>query len=128
MNHRKEVRDEMKRIMAIALGLVLVTQAAVVWAESDPQESTVSQVGYGTGSVVGSVIYFPLKTTFCVLGGIGSIYTRIFVGPRSTHELTSLTCRGTWSITPSNLKGYESVTFIGDVPPYEGDLEAANWE
>ncbi|MFQ5846441.1 MAG: hypothetical protein ACE5IQ_02075 [Candidatus Methylomirabilales bacterium] len=112
----------MKRIAAILLGLLLVTQSTVLWAESDPHESTFEQVGLGTGSVVGSVVYFPLKTTFCLLGGVGSIYTRIFVGPRATHELVSLTCRGTWAITPATLKGQESVTFVGDVPPFEDDM------
>lgn len=119
----KREGKRMRRIMAIVVGLVLVAQSAVLWAESDPQESTLSQVGYGTGSVVGSAVYFPLKTTFCVLGGLGSIYTRIFVGPRATHELVSSTCRGTWAITPNTLKGEESVTFVGDVPPHPSDIE-----
>jgi len=119
----------MKRIVAIVVGFFLVAQSTVGLAKSD--ESTLEQIGVGTGSVVGSVIYFPLKTVFCVLGGVGSIYTRIFVGPKSTHELVSTTCRGTWSITPDNLRGNESVSFVGDVPPYGPDVpdvDDSNWQ
>lgn len=118
----------MKRIMAIVLGVLLVSQTALVWADSDPEESTLSQVGMGTGSVVGSVIYFPIKGVFCVLGGgLGSLYTSIFVGPRATHEVLSTTCRGTWAITPSTLRGQESVTFVGDVPPYGDTEDPQDW-
>ena len=118
----------MKRFMAIVLTLLLILPSTVSWADSDEQESTLSQLGVGTGSVVGSVIYFPIKAVFCGLGGLGSIYTRIFVGPRATHEMVSTSCRGTWAITPDTLRGEESVTFIGDVPPYEDDVDAVAWE
>ncbi len=114
----------MKRILGVVVGLALLAPTPLLWAESDPNQSTLAQIGYGTGAVVGSAVYFPLKTTFCVIGGLGSIYTRIFVGPRATHELVSSTCRGTWAITPRTLKGEESVTFVGDVPPYASDMEA----
>ena len=120
----------MKRIVAaVVLGLFLIAQTRLALAESD--ESTVEQIGLGTGSVVGSVIYFPFKTVFCVLGGVGSLYTRIFVGPRKTHEVVSTTCRGTWAITPDNLRGEKSVQFVGDVPPYGPevpDVDDSSWK
>jgi hypothetical protein len=125
---RKRRQKEMKRIVAILLGLFLLTQSTIGFANSD--ETTLEQIGLGTGSVVGSVIYFPFKTVFCVLGGVGSIYTRIFVGPKSTHELVSTTCRGTWAITPDTLRGKESVRFVGDVPSYGPDVpdvDDSNW-
>jgi hypothetical protein len=125
---RRLVKDHqggraMKRMAVVVLGLFLLIHAPGVWAQSGSTESTAAQIGYGTGSVVGSAIYFPVKATFCLLGGLGSIYTRIFVGPQTTHELVSLTCRGTWAVTPGTLKGEEGVEFIGDVPPYAADPE-----
>jgi hypothetical protein len=54
------------------LALTLLAQSAPSWAESNAQEGTLSQVGAGVGSVVGSAVYFPFKATFCILGGIGS--------------------------------------------------------
>lgn len=109
----------MKRTMAIVLGLLLVAHSAVVFADSDPEESTLSQVGVGTGSLVGSAVYFPVKGVLCAMGGVGTIYTSLFVGPRATHSLISSACRGTWVISPAVIKGEESVTFMGDVPPYD---------
>ncbi len=105
-----------KRIAAILIGLVLVALVVPVWADTGPDESTLEQIGIGTGSVVGSVVYFPVKASLCVLGGLSSIYTSLFVGPKTTHEVLSLTCRGNWAVSPHHLKGEESLTFIGDVP------------
>jgi len=105
-----------KRIAAILIGLALVALVVPVWADTGPDESTLEQIGIGTGSVVGSVVYFPVKASLCVLGGLSSIYTSLFVGPKTTHEVLSLTCRGNWAVSPHHLKGEESLTFIGDVP------------
>jgi len=106
----------MKRIGAILIGLALVARVVPVWADTSPNESTLEQIGYGTGSVVGSAVYFPVKASFCALGGLSSIYTSLFVGPKTTHEVLSLSCRGNWAVSPHHLKGEESLTFIGDVP------------
>ena len=106
----------MKRIVAIALGLVLLAQSTGSWAESGSEESTLAQIGYGTGSVVGSAVYFPFKAAFCILGGIGSGFTLIFAGPETADEVVSTTCRGTWAITPNVVRGKEPVKFVGDAP------------
>lgn len=106
----------MKRIAAILIGLALVARVAPVWADTSSNESTLEQIGVGTGSVIGSVVYFPLKATFCLGGGLTSLYTSLFVGPKTTHEVLSVSCRGNWAVSPQHLKGEESLTFIGDVP------------
>ncbi len=49
----------MKPVAALVLGLVLFAQSSRVWAKSGAEESTLEQMGYGTGSVVGSAVYFP---------------------------------------------------------------------
>jgi len=105
-----------KRIASILIGLALVARVMPVGADTSPEESTLEQIGIGTGSVVGSVVYFPVKASFCILGGLSSIYTSLFVGPKMTHEVLSLSCRGNWAVSPHHLKGEESLTFIGDVP------------
>ena len=118
----------MKQIMAILIGLALVAAWVPAWADTSPEESTLAQMGYGTGSVVGSAVYFPLKASFCAVGGLSSLYTMLFVGPKATHEVLSLTCRGNWVISPHHLKGEESVTFIGDVPGDDTPPSAPNVE
>ena len=103
-----------KGIVRIALGLtLLLAQSTAVWAESNGRESTLSQMGYGTGSVVGSAVYFPIKGSFCILGGIGSAFTLPFAGPRTAERVATASCGGTWAITPDVVKGKERVRFVG---------------
>lgn len=105
----------MRQVVALVLGLVLFGQSAVGWAESGSQESTLGQIGYGTGSVVGSAVYFPFKASFCILGGITSGFTLIFGGREMAKKVASRACRGSWAITPDVVKGKERVQFVGDV-------------
>jgi hypothetical protein len=103
-----------KQIMALVLGLtILLAQGTASWAESNPRESTLGQMGYGTGSVLGSAVYFPFKASFCILGGIGSAFSYPFAGPRAAGNVATASCGGTWAITPDVVKGKERVHFVG---------------
>ena len=104
----------MKHIVAMLLALTLLAQSALSWAESNAQEGTLSQVGAGVGSVVGSAVYFPFKAAFCILGGIGSGFTLLAAGPDTANKVVSASCRGTWAITPDVVKGKEPVHFVGE--------------
>ena len=106
----------MRRVITFLLGLALLGQSAASWAASGSEESTVAQIGYGTGSVVGSVVYFPFKAAFCILGAIGGGFTLVVAGPETANKVVSASCRGTWVITPAVVKGQEEVKFVGDVP------------
>jgi hypothetical protein len=107
----------MKHIMAMLLALTLLAQSTSGWAESNTQEGTLSQVGTGVGSVVGSAVYFPFKAVFCILGGIGSGFTLLAAGPDTADKVASASCRGTWVITPDIVKGNEAVHFVGEPRP-----------
>jgi hypothetical protein len=106
----------MKRTVVLLLGLVLVAQGTVGFAEEGPQESTGTQIGTGVGSVVGSAVYFPFKASFCILGGISSGFALLFAGAKAADRVASTTCRGTWAITPNVVKGKEPVHFVGQTP------------
>ncbi|MFZ1061454.1 MAG: hypothetical protein WAP47_19950 [Candidatus Rokuibacteriota bacterium] len=114
----------MKPIVSVVLGLMLLGQNTLGWAASDSDESTLEQVGYGTGSVVGSAVYFPFKASFCILGGVSSGFALVFGGPESANKVASAACRGTWAITPDIVKGKERVRFVGE-PPARGTVPAA---
>jgi len=107
----------MKHIVAMLLALTLLAQSSPGWAESNAHEGTLSQVGAGVGSVVGSAVYFPFKAAFCILGGIGSGFTLLAAGPETANKVVSASCRGTWAITPDVVKGKEAVHFVGETPP-----------
>ncbi len=90
-------------VFALVLAVPVVARA----------ETTAQDVGYGTGSVFSTLGYAPLKGTFCILGGITSVFTLPFGGTRTAGNVASAACGGTWAITPSVLKGQERVRFIG---------------
>src|SRR5260370_16661856 len=60
------------------IGLVLATSVSPAQADSTGQD-----VAYGTGSVLTTLVYAPVKASFCILGGITSGFTLPFAGPET---------------------------------------------
>lgn len=100
----------MTRSLAVLSGIGLVLAAGVSQAHA---ESTAQDVGYGTGSVLTTLVYAPVKASFCLLGGITSGFTLPFAGPQTAGRVATTACGGTWAITPDALKGKEHVRFVG---------------
>ena len=105
----------MRYIVALFLVVTLVGSSAPVWADS---ESTFVQVGSAAGSALGTMIYAPVKATFCILGGIGSGFTAI-VSPPTAGRVAMATCGGSWTVTPEMMRGRESPKFVGDTAPQQ---------
>ena len=103
----------MRYIVALFLVVTVVGSSAPGWADS---ESTFVQVGSAAGSAFGTMIYAPVKATFCILGGIGSGLTAI-VSPPTAGRVAMATCGGSWTVTPEMIRGRESPKFVGDTPP-----------
>ena len=103
---------EMKTVIALLLG-ILLGQLSVAAPAVDANESTPQQVAYGTGSVFGTLVYSPVKASFCILSGVAGAFTAIG-SPSTAGKLVGAGCRGTWEITPDVLKGREQVKFVGD--------------
>lgn len=106
----------MKRIVAAIVITAWLVPAAPARAGSHAEDSTLEQIGYGTGSVLGSAVYFPFKAVFCILGGIGSGVALAVAGSGSAKRVADASCRGTWAITPDIVRGQEPVQFIGRAP------------
>jgi len=103
----------MRRITLLLLVLALVGPSRPSWASS---ESTAAEVGSSAGSAFGTLIYAPLKATFCILGGIGSGFTAI-ASPPTAGKVAMATCGGSWIVTPNVIRGRESLKFVGDAAP-----------
>jgi hypothetical protein len=103
----------MRRIVLLFLVLALVAPSAPSWASS---ESTAVEVASSAGSAFGTLIYAPLKATFCILGGIGSGFTAI-ASPPTAGKVAMAACGGAWIVTPNVVRGREPVKFIGDTTP-----------
>ena len=99
-------------LLALAASLAVAGWAAPVAADSAAQD-----VAYGTGSVLGTLVYAPFKATFCILGGITSGFTFPFAGADTAGKVATAGCGGTWAITPGVLKGQEHVRFVGGQSP-----------
>jgi hypothetical protein len=99
-------------LVLLALSVVGALAASPAHADSPGQE-----VAYGAGSVFGTLLYAPFKTTFCVLGAVTSGLALPFSGPQGSARMATAACAGTWAITPAVLKGQEPVRFVGDPRP-----------
>ncbi len=100
----------MKKTLLLLLGVGLVASSAVAPAFAG---SASEDVAYGTGSVFTTLVYAPVKASFCILGGITSGFTLPFAGPQTAERVATRACGGTWAITPAALKGREPVQFVG---------------
>jgi len=103
----------MRRILALLLVLVLVGVSAPSPASS---ESAAVEVGASAGSAFGTMIYAPVKATFCILGGIGAGFTAI-VSPPQAGKIAMAACGGDWTVSPNVIQGHEKPKFIGETLP-----------
>jgi hypothetical protein len=78
-------------------------------------ESTLSNVGYGAGSVLASCVYSPAKLVYALVGGFtGGIGFLVTGGNQDVaKKIWTPSVRGTYVITPEMLKGKEQVQFVG---------------
>jgi len=103
----------MRHILVLFIVLTLVGSSAPSWAN---WESAAVDVGSSAGGAFTTVLYAPLKATFCILGGIGSGFTAI-VSPPTAGKVAMATCSGTWIVTPNMIRGRENLKFVGDTSP-----------
>ena len=102
----------MRIVSTIALGITVAVLAAAAPSVS-AADSTSQDVAYGVGSATTTLVYAPVKASFCILGAVTAGFTLPFGGPRTAEQVASAACGGTWVVTPDALKGRESVRFVG---------------
>jgi hypothetical protein len=95
----------------VALGVAFAVLVAALPASA--ADSTSQEVAYGVGSVTTTLVYAPVKASFCILGAVTSGFTLPFGGPRTAEKVASAACGGTWAVTPAALKGREPIRFVG---------------
>lgn len=100
----------------VALGIAVAVLAAALPTPA-AADSTGQEVLYGVGSVTSTLVYAPVKASFCVLGAVTSGFTLPFGGPQTAGKVASAACGGTWAVTPDALKGREPVRFVGGAAP-----------
>jgi hypothetical protein len=103
----------MRKIAAILIGLAVLGSSEAGWAQPNSGDSAGQQAAYGVGSAFSTLVYAPLKASFCILGAISSGFALPIAGPRKAGKIAGTTCGGSWVITPNNLKGKEPIQFTG---------------
>jgi hypothetical protein len=101
----------MKIMSRVVLGIAVAVLAAA--APVSAADSTSQEVVYGVGSVTSTLVYAPVKASFCILGAVTSVFTLPFGGPPTAEKVASAACGGTWVVTPDALKGRERIRFVG---------------
>jgi len=102
------------RTISTSITLVLALTVAIAAAPAPARaESTAQEVAYGVGSATTTLVYAPVKASFCILGAVTSGLTLPFGGPRTAGKVASTACGGTWVVTPAALRGREPVRFMG---------------
>ena len=108
----------MKGILTI--GLVVALLGMPMAARGDDGK----EVAQTAGSVFGTLVYAPVKASFCILGAIGSGFTYM-ADSKTAGKVARASCGGTWVITPNAVAGKESVHFVGDTAPSAEDRTRA---
>lgn len=84
------------------------------WAEEeDSSPSNEAALGFGSGLL--TIVYWPLKTAYAILGGVVGCFTYVLTGGdlETAQEVWEPSVYGTYIITPDHLKGNEAVRFFG---------------
>lgn len=84
--------------------------------------SPTNEAGLGIGSALLTVVYFPVKLAYAILGGVVGTFTYGLTGGNleTAKEVWEPSFYGTYVITPDHLKGNEPVRFFG-VSAYEDE-------
>ena len=102
------------RTISTSITLVLALTVAIAAVPAPARaESTAQEVAYGVGSATSTLVYAPVKASFCILGAVSRGLTLPFGGPRTAGKVASTACGGTWVVTPAALRGREPVRFMG---------------
>jgi len=102
------------RTISTSITLVLALTVAIAAVPAPARaESTAQEVAYGVGSATSTLVYAPVKASFCILGAVTSGLTLPFGGPRTAGKVASTACGGTWVVTPAARRGREPVRFMG---------------
>jgi len=99
-----------QRIMGIFFGLIVLGHATLAWAE---EGGALQKVGYGAVSVLGTLVYTPVKAGLCVLGAVATAPVATY-DRETAGAMIETMCGGTWAITPGIVKGRDPFHFVGE--------------
>lgn len=100
-------------IRPFVAALCFVASLSITTLDAHAAESAAHEAAYGAGAAVGTILYVPFKTAFCVTGGVTSVLALPFGGTSTAGKIATAACSGTWVISPRMVQQREPVRFIG---------------
>jgi outer membrane lipoprotein SlyB len=100
----------------LSLGAVGPAHAKAYQGETTAKEETTAQkVLYGTGSVLTSIVYCPVKTIYSIGGhAVGGVAYILTGGNKQTsRRIFDNAVKGDYFVLPSHLKGEKQLRFVG---------------
>ena len=100
----------MTKIVECMIGLAVLGQSGQGWAEPRSKESGADQAAYGAGSVLGTLVYAPVKASFCILGASAAASPSPSPAPRrrATSWARRARAPGRSHLTPSRARSESS--------------------
>lgn len=105
-------------------GLLLVASPA---AADEQTKRAGRSAGYGVAAFLGSVVYAPAKIVYAAGGSVvgGMAYLVSGADSRVSDPIMNAALRGDYVLTPSQIRGDESIEFVGRQPTDPQPTEAS---
>jgi hypothetical protein len=106
----------MKLVRAGIFSLALITVLALsVPGLAAASGGAGSEAAYGAGSAICTMVYFPFKATYAILGGVvgGGAYLVTAGNSRVADRIWRPSMGGDYVVTPAMLKGDQQIHFSG---------------
>ena len=99
---------------------LLLMAPATSWSADSDVGATAAEGGMGSAAALASLVYGPLKLVYALGGATIAAGAWAFSGGDSEVADTVLTraVRGTYVITPEELRGQKEIEFVGRAPEY----------
>ena len=107
--------------------LLFITPTVAFEDEGEPSQASDAGLGMAGGFL--TIVYFPFKFAYAVVGGVvgGLVYLVSGANTDTAKTVWEPSFYGTYVITPPHLRGDEPVRFFG-VSPYEEELQEEQQE
>ena len=106
-------------VVAVALVALLAVTVARPVAAAEEEGHFASDFGVGVGAVFTNFLYMPVKFVYATLGGITGGFAYVLTGLNLDvgKAIWVPSMGGTYVVTPSMLKGEDTIYFSGTTQP-----------
>jgi hypothetical protein len=114
-----------RAVVAMLVAVLLVVTAVRPVAAAEDENHFAKDFGVGIGAVFTNIFYMPVKFVYATLGGITGGFAYVLTGLRLdlAKGIWVPSMGGTYVVTPSMLKGEDTIYFSGTTPQKSSSRE-----